>query len=63
MRTWVTRVLGMMRDVALDADRRLLRLVTDLALDWSALKQARTAQLSSLASIHTGVRAALPRVG
>ena len=27
MRTWVTRVLGMIRDVALDADRRLLRLV------------------------------------
>jgi phosphohistidine swiveling domain-containing protein len=38
MRTWVTRVLGMLRDVALDADRRLLRLVPELASDWSTLK-------------------------
>jgi phosphohistidine swiveling domain-containing protein len=51
MRTWVTRVLGMMRDVALDADRRLLRLVPDLARDWSALRKG--APSSSLASIHT----------
>ncbi len=34
MRTWVTRVLGMLRDVALDADRRILRLVPELARDW-----------------------------
>jgi pyruvate,water dikinase len=33
MRTWVTRVLGMMREAALDADRRLLRLAPDLAED------------------------------
>ncbi|MDF2697918.1 MAG: Phosphoenolpyruvate synthase, partial [Labilithrix sp.] len=52
MRTWVTRVLGMIRDVALDADRRLLRLVPDLAQDWAALKRAPLGQ-SSLASIHT----------
>ncbi len=38
MRAWVTRVLGMLRDVALDADRRLLRLVPDLARDWTTLK-------------------------
>ena len=33
MRTWVTRVLGMLREAALDADRRLLRLAPELALD------------------------------
>jgi pyruvate,water dikinase len=31
MRTWVTRVLGMLRDAVLDADRRLLRLSPELA--------------------------------
>lgn len=40
MRTWVTRVLGMLRDVALDADRRLLRLVPELGTDWSMLRAA-----------------------
>jgi len=40
MRTWVTRVLGMLRDVALDADRRLLRLVPELGSDWSRLRAA-----------------------
>jgi phosphohistidine swiveling domain-containing protein len=30
MRTWVTRVLGMLRDAVLDADRRLLRLSPEL---------------------------------
>jgi pyruvate,water dikinase len=30
MRTWVTRVLGMLRDAVLDADRRLVRLCPDL---------------------------------
>lgn len=30
MRTWVTRVLGMIRDAALDANRRLLRLSPEL---------------------------------
>jgi pyruvate,water dikinase len=49
MRTWVTRVLGMMRDVALDADRRLLRLVPDLASDWTTLRSGT----SSLAAINT----------
>lgn len=52
MRSWVTRVLGMIRDVALDADRRLLRLVPDLAQDWSRL-QASAPPASSLAHIHT----------
>lgn len=51
MRTWVTRVLGMMRDVALDADRRLLRLVPELAVDWARIKQS--ASPSVLASTHT----------
>lgn len=51
MRTWVTRVLGMMRDVALDADRRLLRLVPDLALDWARIKQS--SPQSGLATTHT----------
>ncbi|MCL2723209.1 MAG: PEP-utilizing enzyme [Polyangiaceae bacterium] len=39
MRAWVTRVLGALRDVALDADRRILRLVPDLARDWAALRK------------------------
>jgi phosphohistidine swiveling domain-containing protein len=33
MRTWVTRVLGMLRDAALDGDRRLRRLAPELAPD------------------------------
>lgn len=54
MRSWVTRVLGMMRDVALDADRRLLRLVPELAQDWSTLKHGSgSGGNAALASIHT----------
>jgi pyruvate,water dikinase len=49
MRTWVTRVLGMLREVALDADRRLLRLVPELARDWADLRNAG----SPLAATHT----------
>jgi phosphohistidine swiveling domain-containing protein len=49
MRTQVTRVLGMLREVALDADRRLLRLVPELARDWAELRRAG----SPLASTHT----------
>jgi pyruvate,water dikinase len=63
MRTQVTRVLGMLRDVALDADRRLLRLVPELARDWAELR-AKGSPLSDhrelvpceshgLAAIHT----------
>ena len=37
MRAWVTRVLGMLREAVLDADRRLLRLVPDLEADTRAL--------------------------
>jgi rifampicin phosphotransferase len=37
MRTWVTRVLGMLREAALDADRRLLRRDAELAANWRAL--------------------------
>jgi pyruvate,water dikinase len=37
MRAWVTRVLGMLREAVLDADRRLLRLVPDLDADMRAL--------------------------
>ncbi len=37
MRTWVTRVLGMLRSTALDADRRLLRRDPQLAADYAAL--------------------------
>jgi phosphohistidine swiveling domain-containing protein len=33
MRGWVTRVLGMLREAVLEADRRLLRLVPELAED------------------------------
>lgn len=50
MRTWVTRVLGMLRDVALDADRRILRLVPDLARDWEALRRP---QGPSASPVHT----------
>lgn len=49
MRAHVTRVLGMVRDVALDADRRLLRLVPELAKDWADLRAAG----SPLAATHT----------
>jgi phosphohistidine swiveling domain-containing protein len=49
MRTQVTRVLGMLREVALDADRRLLRLVPELARDWAELRRTS----SPLASTHT----------
>jgi phosphohistidine swiveling domain-containing protein len=37
MRAWVTRVLGMLREAALDADRRLLRREPELASDWRTL--------------------------
>ena len=37
MRAWVTRVLGMLREAVLDADRRLLRLVPELEADHRAL--------------------------
>lgn len=40
MRAWVTRVLGMLRDAALDADRRLLRRDPELEADWRALVRA-----------------------
>ena len=40
LRAWVTRVLGMIRGVALEADRRLLRLSPDLATEQHALQQA-----------------------
>lgn len=40
MRAWVTRVLGMIRDVVLDADRRLLRLAPELEADRRALVAA-----------------------
>jgi pyruvate,water dikinase len=52
MRTWVTRVLGMIRDVALDADRRLLRLVPELARDWASQDEA-SAPTGALTRIHT----------
>jgi phosphohistidine swiveling domain-containing protein len=47
MRTWVTRVLGMLREAALDADRRLLRRDAQLEADFRAL----AASGSSLASV------------
>jgi phosphohistidine swiveling domain-containing protein len=49
MRTQVTRVLGMLREVALDADRRLLRLVPELARDWADLRASH----SPLSVTHT----------
>ena len=40
MRAWVTRVLGMLREVALDADRRLLRRDPDLDAEWRSLARS-----------------------
>jgi pyruvate,water dikinase len=40
MRAWVTRVLGMLREAALDADRRLLRRDPELDADWRRLGEA-----------------------
>ena len=37
MRAWVTRVLGMLREAALDADRRILRRNVELESEWRAL--------------------------
>lgn len=47
MRAWVTRVLGMLREVFLDADRRLLRIAPELEEDNRAL----AASGNSVASI------------
>ncbi len=49
MRAWVTRVLGMLREAALDADRRLLRRDPNLESDWQALARAG----SPLASVRS----------
>jgi phosphohistidine swiveling domain-containing protein len=49
MRAWVTRVLGMLREAALDADRRLMRRDPDLSSDWRSLVEAG----SSLASVRS----------
>jgi pyruvate,water dikinase len=43
MRAWVTRVLGMLREAALDADRRLLRRDPELRADWQALVESGSA--------------------
>ncbi|MGA7119501.1 MAG: PEP/pyruvate-binding domain-containing protein, partial [Polyangiaceae bacterium] len=40
MRAWVTRVLGMLREAALDADRRLLRRDAELGADWRAVVES-----------------------
>ena len=47
MRAWVTRVLGMIREVVLDADRRLRRLAPELEAERGAL----AANGSALASV------------
>jgi rifampicin phosphotransferase len=49
MRTWVTRVLGMLREAALDADRRLLRRDPELDRDWKNLVRSGS-QLSAIPS-------------
>ncbi len=49
MRAWVTRVLGMLREAALDADRRLLRRDPELATDWRAIVEGG----SSLAGVRS----------
>jgi phosphohistidine swiveling domain-containing protein len=50
MRAWVTRVLGMLREAALDADRRLLRRDSELDADWHALVESGS-PLSSVRSV------------
>ena len=50
MRAWVTRVLGMLREAALDADRRLLRRDSELEDDWRALQHAG-APIASVRSV------------
>jgi pyruvate,water dikinase len=50
MRARVTRVLGMLREAALDADRRLLRRDAELDADWRALVE-RGSPLSSVRSV------------
>ena len=43
MRAWVTRVLGMLREAALDGDRRLLRRDPELLTDWRTLTETGSA--------------------
>ncbi len=50
MRAWVTRVLGMLREAALDADRRLLRRDVELQADWRSLVESGSA-LASVRSV------------
>jgi pyruvate,water dikinase len=50
MRTWVTRVLGMLREAALDADRRLLRRDPALYANWSE-QQAAGSPLAGVQSV------------
>ena len=50
MRAWVTRVLGMLREVFLDADRRLLRIAPDLAEDMRALSSS-SSQVAVIPSV------------
>jgi len=69
MRAWVTRVLGMLREAALDADRRLLRRDPELDADWRALVESgstlatvRSAFFLTIDEIVTGLRAARAEV-
>jgi pyruvate,water dikinase len=50
MRAWVTRVLGMLREAALDADRRLLRRDAELDASWRGLQDAGS-PLASVPSV------------
>jgi phosphohistidine swiveling domain-containing protein len=50
MRAWVTRVLGMLREAALDADRRLLRRDSELYADWQVLVES-SSPLASVRSV------------
>ncbi len=47
MRAWVTRVLGMLRAAALDADRRLLRREPDLERDFRAVSGTAAGSIPS----------------
>lgn len=48
MGAWVTRVLGMLREVTLDADRRLLRRDSELDSDWRDLVRGGLASVPSV---------------
>jgi rifampicin phosphotransferase len=48
MRSWVTTVLGMIRDISLEAERRLVRLMPELERDRELVKETPAASIESV---------------